>query len=117
MPTFERQSRHIQAETIEHLTQWLVVTLGHKLTAFAVGLEDPREVAGFVAGTEPSEETEKRLRNLYAVTWFLAATDGPGSAHQWLLEPNAELGGRMPAELLHDGEAPEAVWFAAAPIF
>jgi hypothetical protein len=111
------QGGRIESERIEHLVQWLEVTLGAKLTAFAVGARDADELDRYAAGERPDADAERRLRNVYAVTWFFAAQDGPGAAHAWLLEPNPELGGRTPAQLLHEGQAPEAVWFAAAPIY
>jgi uncharacterized protein (DUF2384 family) len=103
---------------VDHLAEWLVVTLGPRLTAFAAGAHTPEEVDRVAHGVAPDAGLERRLRNLYAVTAFLAAQDGPGSAHEWLLEPSAELDDRTPAALLHDGEAPEVVWLAAAsPVF
>jgi hypothetical protein len=111
-PGLER--RHVAGEDVEHLTEWLVIVLGTRLTAFAAGAETAEEVDRVAHGTPPDAGLERRLRNLYAITAFLAAEDGPGSAHEWLVEPNPELDDRSPASLLHDGEVPEAVWFAAA---
>jgi len=110
--------RDFAVATVDHLAEWLMVTLGPRLTAFAAGADTPEQVDRVAHGVAPDAGLERRLRNLYAVTAFLAAQDGPGSAHEWLLEPSPELDDRTPAALLHDGEAPEAVWLAAAsPIF
>lgn len=112
------QSSDITGPHVDHITEWLTVTLGLRLTAFAAGAETPEQVDRVAHGAAPDSGLERRLRNLYAVVSFLAAEDGPGSAHEWLVEPNAELHHRSPASLLHDGEAPEAVWLAAAsPVF
>jgi hypothetical protein len=111
-PALDRH--HIAGDDVEHLTEWLVVTLGTRLTAFAAGAETAEEVDRVAHGAAPAAGLERRLRNLYAITAFLAAEDGPGSAHEWLVEPNAELDDRSPASLLHDDEGPEAVWLAAA---
>jgi hypothetical protein len=66
-------------------------------------------------GAEPADD--ERLRNLFAVCSYMAIADGPGTAHDFLLEPNAELDGRAPAEALHDGASPERIWLAAVPTF
>jgi hypothetical protein len=107
----------IAVERLDRLAEWLEVTLGTRLTAFAAGMTT-REVVAIAHGeTDPAREAERRLRNLFAVASMLAARDGAGSAYAWLTEPNPDLGGRSPASLLHEGRAPESVWFAAAPAF
>ena len=112
-----RISGQIAEERIDHVVEWLEVTLGVRLTAFAAGVTST-DVARFAHGdARPGAEAERRLRNLYAVAWLLATRDGPATAHAWLREPNPELENRPPARLLREGQAPEAVWFAAAPAF
>jgi hypothetical protein len=107
----------IAVERVDRLAEWLEMTLGTRLTAFAAGLTT-RELVRIAHGDEqPGAAAEQRLRNLFAVASLLAARDGAGSAYAWLTEPNEDLGGRTPASLLHDGGAPESVWFAAAPTF
>jgi hypothetical protein len=107
----------IAAERVDRLAEWLEMTLGTRLSAFATGLTS-RELVQIAHGdTDPGPEVERRLRNLYAVASLLAARDGAGSAYAWLTEPNEDLGGRSPARLLHDGRPPESVWFAATPAF
>jgi hypothetical protein len=107
----------IAVERVDRLAEWLEVTLGTRLTAFAAGLTT-RELVRIAHGdADPAPDEEQRLRNLYAVASMLAARDGAGSAYAFLTEPNEELDGRSPASLLHDGQKPESVWFAAAPAF
>ena len=109
--------RDIAVQRIDRQAEWLEVTLGARLAAFAAGLT-PRELARIAHREEdPDGEAERRLRNLFAVASFLAVRDGGASAYVWLTEPNPELAGRTPADLLHDGEPPETVWLAAAPPF
>lgn len=104
-------------ERVDHIAEWLEVTLGARLTAYAVGV-NPSEICNIAHGDDPPvAEVERRLRNLYSATWFIASTDGPGSAHDWLMAPNPKLDGRAPADLLRDGEVPEPVWFSVAPAF
>ena len=113
----ERTRAMSHALRIDRLAEWLEVTLGARLTAYAVGVR-PGDIVRFAHGDEdPPAETERKLRNLHTATWFVAAGDGPGSAHHWLTEPNPQLANRAPAELLRDGEAPAERWFVTAPAF
>ncbi|HEX2126318.1 MAG TPA: hypothetical protein VHF45_07145 [Thermoleophilaceae bacterium] len=114
---YERLSGRIESEPIDLLVEWLEATLGLRLTAFATGAKQT-EIRHIAHGEScPRGDLEKRLRNLYAVTRFLAVRDRPASAPEWLMAPNEELQGRAPADLLREGESPEPVWFAAAPTF
>src|SRR6058998_465856 len=93
----------IAVERVDRLAEWLEMTLGTRLTAFASGLTT-RELVRIAHGDEdPGAAAEQRLRNLYAVASLLAARDGAGSAYAWLTEPNEELGGRSPASVMHEG--------------
>ena len=110
-------AEQIAIERVDRLAEWLEMTLGTRLTAFASGLTT-RELVRIAHGDdEPGAAAEQSLRNLYAVASLLAARDGAGSAYAWLTESNEELGGRSPASVLRDGGMPVAVWFAAAPTF
>ena len=114
---YERLSGRIESEPIDLLAEWLEATLGLRLTAYAANAKQT-EIHQIAHGDSlPPGELEKRLRNLYAVTRWLAVRDRPASAPEWLMSPNSELEGRAPAEVLRDGETPEPVWFAAAPTF
>jgi hypothetical protein len=107
----------IAVERVDRLAEWLELTLGTRLTAFASGIST-RELVRIAHGHEqPAADAEQRLRNLFAVASMIAARDGAGSAYAFLTEPNEDLGGRSPAALLHEGGTPESVWFAAAPAF
>jgi hypothetical protein len=112
----ERNRPNRDAQRIEHLAEWLEVTLGPRLVAYAVGVT-PSEICRFAHGESPQAEVEQRLRNLYTATWFIASSDGPGTAHNWLVEPNPTLDDRTPAELLRGGEAPGPDWFRVAPVY
>ena len=107
----------IAAQRIDHLAEWLEVTLGARLAAFAAGI-GVRQLDRIAHGVEPPDrDVEDRLRNVFAVASYLAMRDGGASAYTWLTEPNPELEGQTPASLLHDGRSPQTVWLAAAPPF
>ena len=109
--------REIAVQRIDRQAEWLEVTLGSRLAAFAASMS-PAQLARIARREEtPGAEAERRLRNVFAVASLLAARDGAGSAYAWLTEPNPELDGRSPADLLHEGSAPENVWLAAATPF
>ena len=113
----ERTNSLTEKQRLAYVAEWLEVTLGSRLTAYAVGAS-PNEIVRYAHGEdEPGEETERRIRNLYRATWFVASTDGPGSAHDWLTLPNPGLENRAPAELLRDGQSPKPVWFSVTPAF
>ena len=83
--------REIAVERIDRLAEWLEVSLGPQLAAFAAGVSQ-RHLVGIAHGEEaPADDEERRLRNLFAVVSFLAARDGVGIAYSWLTEPNIEL--------------------------
>jgi hypothetical protein len=113
----EIAGREIAVQRIDRQAEWLEVTLGAKLAAFAAGVTPAHLVRIAHREHAPADDEERRLRNLFAVASFLAARDGAGSAYSWLTEPNPELDGRTPAALLHDGDTPETVWLAASPVF
>ena len=109
--------REIAVQRIDRQAEWLEVTLGSKLAAFASGMS-PAHLTRIARGQErPDESEEVHLRNVFAVASLLAARDGAGTAYAWLTEPNPELDGRSPADLLHSGRTPESVWLAAATPF
>ncbi len=106
----------IGAGPIEVIAGWLANNIGTRLVAYAAGMSRA-ELMRIAHGEGADEAADERLRNLFAVCSYMAVVDGPGMAHDFLLEPNADLGGRAPAELLRDGAAPERVWLAAVPTF
>ena len=109
--------REIAVQRIDRQAEWLEVTLGARLAAFAAGI-GVRDLVRIAHREEaPQPDAERRLRNVFAVASLLAERDGAGSAYSWLTMPNDECDGHAPAELLHDGQAPEMVWLAAAPPF
>ena len=106
----------IGAGPIDVIASWLATNIGARVVAFAAELSRA-ELMRIAHGEGADEETDRRLRNLFAVCSYMAIADGPGTAHDFLLEPNPELDGHSPAELLHDGASPERIWLAAVPTF
>ena len=112
----EEQHTGIGAGSIDGIAEWLVTNIGARLVAFSADLSRA-ELMRIAHGEGAEDDTDRRLRNLFAVCSYMAVADGPGTAHDFLLEPNDDLNGRAPAELLRDGAPPERVWLAAVPTF
>lgn len=106
----------IGAGPIDVIAAWLATNIGARIVAYAAGTSRS-ELMRIAHGEGAGEDVDERLRNLFAVCSYMAMADGPGTAHDFLLEPNAELDGRAPADALHDGAPPERVWLAAVPTF
>ena len=106
----------IGAGPIEVIASWLATNIGARVVAYATGMSRA-ELTCIAQGGGADAAAEERLRNLFAVCSYMAIADGPGTAHDFLLEPNPELDGGAPAELLHDGARPEQIWLAAVPTF
>jgi hypothetical protein len=106
----------IGAGPIDVIAGWLATNIGPRVVAYAAGMSrsDLMQVAH---GDGAEAAVEERLRNLFAVCSYMSVADGPGTAHDFLLEPNAQLDGRAPADVLHDGAPPERIWLAAVPTF
>lgn len=98
------------------IASWLANNIGARLVAYAAGMSRG-ELMRIAQGKAAAPEDDEHLRNLFAVCSYMAMADGPGTAHDFLLEPNEELDGRAPAEVLHDGAPPEQIWLAAVPTF
>jgi hypothetical protein len=103
-------------ERPDRVALWLEANIGPRLVSYSICVTRG-ELGRIVAGEKPHPAVERRLRNMFAVCSYLAAADGAGHAHDWLVERNPELGGRAPAEMLHQGRAPERLWLAAVPAY
>ena len=103
-----RERVHAEAIRIElpALATRLQEILGQKLTAFAVGLNDPRLIGKYARGdVRPSSETETRLRELYVITQVLMSKETPEAVRAWMLGAHPLLEDRAPIELLHEEDA------------
>ena len=106
----------IGAGPIDVIARWLASNIGARVVAYAAHMSRG-DLARIAHGEAADQEQDTRLRNLFAVCSYMSVVDGPGTAHDFLLEPNEDLNGRTPADLLHDGAPPERVWMAAVPTF
>jgi hypothetical protein len=111
---------HKEALSLEfpQLVSRLVSLIGRKLSAYVAGVKDVRTVDSWIAGTQPYGEVEPRLRFAFQVVRVLSEHDSPRIVQAWLMGVNPELGDRVPARLLREGEldavAPEVLGAARA---
>jgi hypothetical protein len=106
----------IGAGPIDVIAGWLTTNIGPRVVAYAADMSRA-DLIRIAHGEGAEGDADRRLRNLFAVCSYMALNDGPGTAHDFLLEPNPQLDGRTPADLLHDGASPEKIWMAAVPTF
>jgi hypothetical protein len=78
-------------------------TLGQRLTAYAVGVRDPRVIDAVArAEVRPRAHTAEALCELHSITRRLVERETPDSARAWLLCSSPLLDHRAPVEVLHE---------------
>jgi len=90
---------------ISSIAEKLQDTLGQQITAFAVGLKDPRAIGKYARGENPKEATKKRLRELYVIVQVLLARETAETVRAWMIGAHPLLEDRAPAELLHEANS------------
>lgn len=106
----------IGAGPIDVIASWLANNIGPRVVAYAAAMSRS-ELMRIAHGEGAEPEADERLRNLFAICSYMAIADGAGTAHDFLLEPNQQLDGRTPADVMHEGAPPERIWLAAVPTF
>lgn len=103
----ERAYREATRLPLPEMAEKLQDILGQRITAYAVGLKDPRLIGKYARGqvTNPSDETLDRLRRLYQVTQILSTRETAETIRAWMIGANPLLENRAPLELLHEEEA------------
>lgn len=102
MTTIEQVHRLAVSEEIAVVAQSLQETLGQKLTAFAVGIKDPKAIGKYATGRRPRADTEARLRDLYRVTRLLLSEETPSTVRAWMIGANPQLNDEAPIAALHE---------------
>ena len=97
------------------VAQRLQDVLGQSITAYAVGVKDPRSIGRYAKGTQrPWPETDQRLRQLYEIVQMLVARETAETVRAWLIGAHPLLEDRSPVELLHQDNEPPVERTAAA---
>lgn len=98
---------------LPEMAEKLQDTLGQRITAYAIGIKDGRQVGKYARGeTKPSDLAMDRLRRLYQVVQILSTRETAETIRAWMIGSNPLLEGRAPLELLHEDQV-EAVAGAA----
>lgn len=81
--------------------------LGQRITAYAVGIRDPRSIGRYARSEQaPRSETAQRLRHLFEITQVLLARETPETVRAWMVGSHPLLDDRAPVELLHEDDHP-----------
>jgi hypothetical protein len=108
MITRDQAHRDAMRASIDSVAGRLQEVLGQRITAYAVGIKDPRTIGRWAGdgGQKPREATEKRLRELFEITQILLGRETPETVRAWLMGSNPLLDDRSPLELLHSESQP-----------
>jgi hypothetical protein len=95
------------------IAAYLQEQLGQRVAAHLVGLGDTRQLGRYSRpdGPQPSELTERRLREAFVVVSLVASAYDAKTAKSWLFGTNTRLDDEAPIEVL--GTATETKQFAA----
>jgi hypothetical protein len=110
----ERAHQDAMRLPIANVADKLQRTLGQQLTAYAVGIRDPRAIGKYARNQRPRQETETRLRDLYVITQVLLTRETAETVRAWMMGAHPLLEGRAPVELLHEENAAPVDRTAAA---
>ena len=112
----ERAHREAMQLPLSAVAEKLQDSLGQRLTAYAIGLKDPRTIGKYARGEvkAPTTSTLARLRNLYVVTQILMTRETAETVRAWMIGANPLLDDRAPVELLHEENHPPVIRTAEA---
>ena len=111
MPTLAEEAYSVATQREPAtLAAELAELLGQRVTAYAVGLRDPRTIGRYARSeVDIDPSVAQRLVDLYAVLTILKRRLANTTARAWLLGSNPLLSGMTPIELLHASHAAEVV--------
>lgn len=101
-------------QDIHTISRLLQETLGQRLTAYCVGIGQPKQVGRWGSGQNPRDDTESRLRDLYQVVHTLHTTESDATIRAWFLGSNPQLNDEAPADRLHEQDAKAVIRAARA---
>jgi hypothetical protein len=93
-----------EATTLEFskLVTELTGILGKKLIAYIASVKDSRAVDRWMAGSEPYNGVEERLRLAYRLAKMISHHEGGRVVQAWFTGLNPELHDRVPVRLLRE---------------
>ena len=115
MTARERAHREAVRASISSIAERLQDMLGQRITAYAVGLKDPRAIGRYARSEQtPQEQVQQRLRNVFEITQVLLYKETPDTVRAWMLGSHPLLEDRAPVELLHHDNHPPVERTAAS---
>lgn len=100
------------ASDFESIASELSTGLGHALTAFIAGCDEPTLEAWAAGRSEPSAETAAALQATHEAFCIVAQADSAAVARAWFMGMKTELGGSSPAEALNLGQLDKVISLA-----
>jgi hypothetical protein len=91
-----------KAKPINEIADKLQNDLGQQLSAFGVGIRDPRLIGRYARGEAvPSREVDTRLRDLHAISEVILTRHSSNVLRAWMLGSNDLLEDAAPIEVIH----------------
>ena len=100
--------------SIEDIARFLQDTLGTKLTAYIVGVNDARAVSKWANGTQPNPQRQKLLRDTHTIFQTILQAEDEYVARAWFIGMNPHLDDEAPADALREGRVKDVVAAARA---
>lgn len=107
LPAHEAQERSYKESivtTVAEQTEFLLASIGARITAAAIGLADARPLKAWAHGEASPKESavEDRLRILFRVTYAISAVYGAATAAAFLRSSSPGLADEAPLVMLRE---------------
>lgn len=96
------------------IARFLQDTLGSKLTAYILGLKDPKMVGKWADGAKPADDREKLLRDTHTIFQTILQSEDEYVARAWFIGMNPNLDDEAPADVLKEGKVKDVLAAARA---
>lgn len=92
---------------VAELVAYLKEHIGAQAVAYLAGLENPRMLVRWSAGTSPRGKAKMRLRYAYRAVRMIAESFDDETAEAWLFGSNTKLDDNAPAWVLRNATQPD----------
>lgn len=111
----DRAHREAVATSVQDIAKILQDSLGQKLIAHMLGLNDPNTIGKWAAGeTEPRTANEDRLRAVFQIFQLLLEAESKHTIRAWFVGLNPQLSDNSPAAAIAEGDVKDVMIAAKA---
>ncbi len=111
----ERAHREAMQTSAQDVARFLQESLGQKLVAFMVGVNDPNTVGKWASGeTPPRPANEARLRAVFQIFQLLLDAETKHTIRAWFVGLNPQLSDTSPAAAIAEGREQDVMIAAKA---